>query len=187
MFRKAFGANAETDCYLAAQAIATFVRTLVSGNSKYDSYLRGNSSALNESEMRGMQLFNSSRCNCSVCHSGLFFTDLKFHNTGTTTHYFDRGRYYVTKDLNDRGLFLTPSLRNVEFSAPYMHNGEYSNLYEIIENYNRGGRAWFNRSTLLKPLNLTVQEKQDIIAFLKSLSDKEFISNKKFSNPFKNR
>jgi len=152
MFRKAFGDDAEPDAYLIAKAIATFVRTLVSGNSRYDKYLLGDKTALNQSELNGMELFfNTSKTNCSICHSGLFFTDLKFHNTGTTSHYFDRGRYYITKDDKDRGKFITPTLRNVEVTAPYTHDGEYNTLLELLNNYNIGGRAWENKATLMKP------------------------------------
>lgn len=185
MFKRAFGENTVPSSFLAGQAIATFVRTLVSGNSKYDKYINGNESALNESEKRGMELFFSERTRCSVCHSGIMFTDLDFHNTGTTTHYFDKGRYNVTKDWQDKGKFITPTLRNVEVTYPYLHNGEYWTLEELIHNYDIGGRDWFNKDTLMRPLYLSSVEKQDLINFLKSLTDTEFLNNKKFSNPLK--
>lgn len=183
MFRKAFGDSAKAGCYLASLALATFVRTLVSGNSNYDKYVRGDKTALNQSEIRGMDLFFSKRTRCSVCHSGQFFSDDKFHNTGVSIHYFDRGRYYITGIQSDRGKFLTPSLRNVELTAPYMHDGEMPDLESIIENYNRGGKPFINRDSLLSPLNLTQQEKNDLLAFLKSLTDWDFINNKFFSKP----
>lgn len=185
MFKKAFGDDAVPSTFLASQAISTFLRTLISGNSKYDQYIRGNKNALNESEKRGMELFFSDRTSCSVCHSGIMFTDGKYHNTGTTTHYFDRGRFNVTKDWQDKGKFLTPTLRNVEVTYPYLHDGEYWTLEELIYNYNIGGRDWFNKDTLIRPLNLSSVEKQDLINFLKSLTDTEFLNNKKFSNPLR--
>ncbi len=183
MFKEAFGENTVPSSFLAGQAIATFVRTLVSGNSKYDKYINGNESALNESEKRGMELFFSERTRCSVCHSGIMFTDLDFHNTGTTTHYFDKGRYNVTKDWQDKGKFITPTLRNVEVTYPYLHNGEYWTLEELIHNYDIGGRDWFNKDTLMRPLYLSSVEKEDLINFLKSLTDTEFLRSSKFSNP----
>ncbi len=186
LFKKAFGTNAKPSAYLISKAIACFVRTLISGNSRYDKYLRGDSNALNISEKRGMQLFFSERTNCSKCHSGLFFTDLDFHNTGITTHYFDRGRYLITGENKDRGKFITPTLRNIEVTAPYMHDGSFPTLEKVIEHYNQGGKPFINKDTLIKPLGLTSEEIKDLIAFLKSLTDWEFIHNKKFSNPLSN-
>lgn len=185
LFKRAFGENAVPQCYLVAQAIATFVRCMISGNSPFDKYTRGDSSALSESQVRGMKLFFSPRTNCSFCHSGIMFTDQKFHNTGTQRHYWDRGREYVTGNPSDYGLFLTPSLRNVEVTGPWMSDGAYSSLEEIIENYNNGGKLWSNKDQIIKPLGLSSQEKNDIIAFLKSLTDREFLGDKRFSDPFK--
>ncbi len=180
MFESAFGEGVRPNSYLAAQAIATFVRTLVSGNSAYDRYIRGDTNALTESQKRGMRLFFSERTRCSVCHSGFLFTDLQFHNTGTSMFYADWGRYYVTKDYKDRYKFITPSLRNVEVSAPYLHDGTYKTLEEVIENYNRGGYPFLNKDTLLKPLILSKQEKEDLINFLKALTDWEFLNQMRF-------
>lgn len=170
LFFDAFGTN-DIKPYQVSNAIAVFIRTLISGNSRYDRYRRGEKSALNDSEIRGMELFFSDKTNCSRCHSGLFFNDNSFHNTGTSTHYFDRGRYYVTKNPSDIGKFKTPTLRNIELTSPYKHNGEQLTLEEVIENYNSGGKLFINKDTLIKPLNLNHQEKQDLINFLKSLTD----------------
>lgn len=183
LFRRAFGKNAEPKAYLIGNAIATFVRTLVSGNSAYDKYIRGDKKAMSESQIRGMKLFFSDKTNCSKCHSGFMFTDEKFHNTAVVTHYFDRGRYIVTKDFTDLGKFITPTLRNVEVNPPYMHNGELHSLDEVIEHYNRGGRNFITKDSLIKPLGLSDQEKADLVNFLKSLTDWEFIKNPKFGKP----
>ncbi len=183
LFRKAFGENAEPKAYLIAKAIATFVRTLISGNSAYDKYIRGNKTAMTQSQIRGMKLFFSEKTNCSKCHIGFLFTDEKFHNTAVVTHYFDRGRYYITNNFQDLGKFITPTLRNVEVNPPYMHNGELNTLEEVIEHYNRGGRLFINKDTLIRALNLTYQEKVDLINFLKALTDWEFINNPKFGKP----
>ncbi|MGB9851280.1 MAG: cytochrome-c peroxidase [Candidatus Kapaibacteriota bacterium] len=180
MFEEAFGRGSKPRPYLAAKAIATFVRTLVSGNSPYDKYIRGDTNALSESQKRGMKLFFSNRAKCSNCHSGFLFTDLKFHNTGTTNHYFDFGRFYVTGKFEDRNKFLTPQLRNIELTVPYLHDGTYKTLEDVIENYNRGGYPTINKDTSLKPLNLTKQEKEDLINFLKALTDWEFLNQPRF-------
>ncbi len=183
LFKKAFGENVKISATLVAQAISTFVRVLITGDSPYDKFINGDKSAMNESQIRGKDLFFGDRAKCSVCHAGFLFTDEKYHNTGVVSHYFDRGLYEVTKKDADRGKFLTPTLRNVELSAPYMHNGEITTLEEIIEHYNRGGRAIIYKDTILKPLNLSSIEKADLLNFLKALTDKKFVENKKFSNP----
>lgn len=173
LFFEAFG-TIDIKAYQVSNAISVFIRTLISGNSRYDKYRRGDKNALNESEIRGMNLFFSDRTNCSKCHSGLFFTDNKFHNTGTSTHYFDFGRYYVTKDHQDRGKFKTPTLRNIELTSPYKHNGEQVTLEEVIDNYDSGGKMFFNKDSLIKPINLNYQERTDLINFLKTLTDERF-------------
>ncbi len=183
LFKEAFGEDAKPTAYLASKAIASFVRTFISGNSTYDRYINGDSSALSDSQLRGKELFFSERTQCATCHSGIFFTDLKFHNTGTTTHYFDKGRFYITDKVLDWGKFITPTLRNVEVSGPYMHNGELETLEDVIDHYSRGGYEFYTKSPLMDSLNFTDQEKDDLIAFLKSLTDHEFLNNPKFSNP----
>lgn len=185
LFALAFGENVKPGCYLASLAIATFVRVLISGNSNYDKYVNGDTEALSLSAKRGMDLFFSDKTRCSVCHSGVIFTDDKFHNTGVKTHYYDRGRYYITGDNTDRGKFLTPSLRNCELTSPYMHDGEIKKLEDVIENYNKGGKLFINKDTLIRPLNLTSQDKSDLLEFLKSLTDESFINNKYFGDPTK--
>ena len=160
-------------------SIADFVRSIVSGNSRYDEYIQGNKSALSVDEIKGMNMFFSDRTNCSVCHSGLLFTDGKFHSTGISIHYFDRGRYYITNNNADRGKFRTPSLRNIELTPPYMHDGEIKTLEDVLEHYNRGGQPFINKSPLIKSLNLNENEKRQIICFLKSLTDYKFVNKYK--------
>ena len=177
-FQKAFGETPKP--YLAANAIASFIRTIVSGNSPYDKYIRGDKSVLNDQQIRGMNLFFGDKLNCNKCHNGQLFTDFKYHNTATTTHYFDKGRWFVTNQDKDRGKFRTPSLRNVELTYPYFHDGVYRTLEEVVDNYNKGGHLFINRDTLMRPLNLTIYEKADLVAFMKSLTDSEFIHDKRF-------
>ena len=183
LFKRAFGENTKISAYLVSRAIATFVRTLVSGNSKYDKYLNGDKTALNNEELQGMKLFFSEQTRCSVCHSGIFFTDLLPHNTGVTTHYFDKGHYDVTGKREHRGTFITPTLRNVEKTAPYMHDGALATLEDVMDHYNRGGKYFSLKDTLMRPLNLNSQELNSIISFIKTLTDTEFLSNPKYSNP----
>lgn len=182
MFKKAFGENTVPGCFLAGQAIATFARTIVSGNSRYDKYYLGDETALTQTEKDGMALFFG-KANCSQCHTGIFFTDLNFHNTGLSTHYFDRGRYKVTGNFNDWGKFITPTLRNIEKTAPYYHDGSLATLEQLVEHYNSGGKAFYTKSELIKPLNLTDYEKKALIAFLKSLTDEELLTSTKYSKP----
>lgn len=111
------------------------------------------------------------------------FTDGKAHNTGVTSHYFDRGRFFVTHDFKDRNAFITPTLRNVEKTAPYMTDGWLATLEDVIDHYNRGGKPFTLKDTLMRPLNLNVQEKSDLISFLKSLTDEDFLHDPRFSDP----
>ena len=156
----------------AAKAIASFVRTLLSGNSAYDRFEHGEQNALSASAKRGLQIFRG-KGNCIACHVGPNFTDEKFHNTGvafkdTTTS--DWGRYAVTKFERDKGAFKTPTLREVSRTAPYMHNGSFASLQEVIDFYNQGGIQNPYLDEEIRPLKLTEQEKEDLIEFLKSLT-----------------
>jgi len=185
LFQKAYGANTKISAYLISQALATFVRTLISGNSKYDKYINGDINAMNEEEIAGMKLFNSEKTRCSVCHSGIFFSDMKPHNTGVVTHYFDKGHFWVTGKREHRGTFITPTLRNIAQTAPYMHLGDLKTLDEVLHHYNNGGSNYQMKDTLIRPLHLTNKEIKSLKAFLLSLTDEEFLNNKKFSNPHK--
>jgi cytochrome c peroxidase len=183
LFKDAFGDDTKPSAFLASRAIACFVRTFISGNSRYDQFVNGDTTALTEQEKKGRELFFSNKTRCSVCHSGIFFTDGNYHSTGVTYHYFDWGRYYVTLDNNDRGKFITPTLRNLKYSAPYMHDGTFETLDVVLEHYNSGGKPWPLKDTLIRPLKLSLEERKAIIAFLLSLSDESFIKDKRFDKP----
>ncbi len=165
------------DAFVLTRAIGAFERTLVSGNSTYDKYNNGNSSALNESAKRGLALFTSERLSCSGCHSGFNFTDYSFQNNGLYLQYPDSGRMRVTTLPEDRDKFKVPSLRNIALTAPYMHDGSIATLPEVVEHYNNGGAANPNKDPRIKPLTLTSQEKSDLLEFLYSLTDNDFITN----------
>lgn len=171
------GYDRAPDPFVITRAIATFERSLISGNSAYDQYLNGNTNALTQMEQEGLALFNGPKANCISCHGGLFFTDYSFQNNGLYEIYADSGRMRFTGLASDRGLFKVPSLRNVGITAPYMFNGSISTLEEVIEHYNSGGKNHPNKSPFIVPLSLTAAEKASLVAFLRSLTDYEFIHN----------
>ncbi len=168
------------DAFVITRAIATFERSLLSGNSSYDQWHLGDDGALTASAKRGKDLFFGPKTNCSLCHGGFNFTNYAFENNGLDTNYQSLGRMRLTGNEKDRALFKVPSLRNIEFTAPYMHDGRFNSLEEVINHYNDGGKNHKNKSPLVKPLALTEIEKQDLIAFLKSLTDYSFMTNEKF-------
>lgn len=180
LFKDAF--NGVINITTITQAIASFERTLLSGNSKYDKYLRGQAT-FTESEMNGMKLFFDEKGECFHCHNGFNFTDFKYHNTGLDSVTTDEGRYRTTGIEEDKGKFKTPTLRNIALTAPYMHDGRFKTLEEVIEHYNKGGKNHPYKDGDIFPLNLTPQQKQDIINFLKTLTDEEFINNPDFKKP----
>lgn len=172
----------DLDAFVITRALSTFERSLISGNTRYDKYVNNKSfHPLSPSELRGLQLFNSSRTNCSSCHSGFNFTNHTFENTGLYLNYADSGRMRVTQLPQDRAKFKVPSLRNIAFTAPYMHDGSFATLQQVIEHYNSGGLLHVNKSTLVRPLQLTVQEKSDLLNFLETLSDDSFVRNNIFN------
>ncbi|MCB0807217.1 MAG: hypothetical protein KDC05_15575 [Bacteroidales bacterium] len=171
----------ELDYYVIPRALATFERSLISGNSKYDLYLNGKAS-LNEMEWQGLALFQSEDLSCVVCHSGFNFTSYEFANNGLYTEYSDPGRFRLTGEEADLAMFKIPSLRNIEVTGPYMHDGSIKTLEGVIEHYNSGGKTHPHRSPLIRPLGLSQQEKLALMAFLKTLTDETFIGNEKFRN-----
>ena len=170
LFLKAYKQLPST--YTLTRAIACYERTLFTSTSRFDDYLYNNiTTSLNLSEKNGMIIFMGERGECFHCHGEYNFTDYSFKNNGLYLFYADSGRARITLNQSDVGKFKVPSLRNVEFTAPYMHDGSMATLQEVIEHYDTGGLPHPNKSGLLKPLNLTAQEKQDLVNFLKALSD----------------
>jgi len=162
------------DAFVITRALASYLRTLISANSKYDQYIEGDSMALSEAAISGKQLFFSSKTNCSSCHTGFNFTNNQFENNGLYKEFNDNGRERITLQPEDNGKFRVPTLRNIELTAPYMHDGSLKNIEAVIAHYNSGGKNHPNQNDLIKPLSLTPTEKQDLIAFLKSLTDTTF-------------
>lgn len=172
----------------AMQAIATFVRTLVSANSPYDRYLQGDAHAMTDEQLRGMRLFFSERTKCASCHNGPNLTNNLFQNIGLFSHYFDTGRYRVTGDPKDEALFKTPTLRNVELTPPYMaggdsEEGELMTLEQVVEHYDKGGKPFGNKDKRVVKLNLSVQEKAELVAFMKALTDRSVCTDPRFAKP----
>jgi cytochrome c peroxidase len=163
-----------------SRALATYVRSILSGNSRFDRYISGNRRALSREEQTGLQIFRG-KGNCTACHVGPTFTDEQFHNTGVAWHepspgsgtggsFADEGRFVITRSATDRGAFKTPTLREVARTAPYMHDGSIATLSDVIEFYDRGGRANPFLDAELRPLALTDPEKRALAAFLRALS-----------------
>lgn len=170
LFNQAY--NAEPSVYTLTRAIACYERTLFTGKSKYDEYQYYNDpTALNASEINGMNIFFGERGECFHCHNEYTFTDNTYKNNGLYLNYPDSGRAIITQNLSDIGKFKVPSLRNVAMTAPYMHDGSLATLEDVVEHYNSGGQPHPNKSSLLRPMNLTAEEKTDLVNFLKALTD----------------
>jgi len=200
-FSKAFGTDSITPGRIV-KALAQFERTLVSANSKYDQYLQG-SYQPTASELNGIALFYANPdpvakvrgAACGHCHAGpKTFSEL-FHNNGLDSLPKDAGRETITSQAFDRGRFRVATLRNIALTAPYMHDGRFKTLEEVLSHYNEHVIQSNTLSPFLQgisntgnghSLDLTEQEKTDIIAFLHLLTDSSFITNKQFSNPFIN-
>lgn len=186
MFRKAFGDDQITTERMM-KALSQFMLTMVSAESRYDFFKQGDGSALNAQEQEGMVLF---KAKCSSCHTGELFTDHSFRNNGLVPlRLDDKGRSETSGDPADKYKFKVPSLRNVGLTAPYMHDGRYHTLEEVLDHYTSA----VQQSPTLDPglqragrkpgIDMTDSEKKSIIAFLRTLSDEQFIRNSKLSDP----
>jgi cytochrome c peroxidase len=179
MFQRAFG-SPEITIQRVENALAGFERTLLSGNSPFDQYeYGGNKAALTPAQVRGLNVFlDPLRGNCEVCHTigerSALFTDGKFHNTGEgagdTGDFSDTGRYQETKVATDTGAFLTPTLRNVAQTAPYMHDGHLKSLKEVVDFYAGQGNSNPYLDPQMKSIHLTGRDREDLVDFLQSLT-----------------
>ncbi len=214
MLPKAFPADDDPYSVLnIIRSIASFVRTIVSFESPYDQFLRGDDQAIDDSAKRGMELFFSERLECFHCHGGFNFTDstthananvdrVGYHNTGLYNTDFNgayppdnTGLFDMTGYRRDMGRFKAPTLRNIAVTAPYMHDGSVATLDEVISNYARGGRLLESgphagdgrrspfKSEFIRGFELTDAERVDLLAFLESLTDPAVLSDPAFSNP----
>lgn len=201
MFRAAFGIEypSEITKSLAVKAMAQFERTLISGYSRFDRIVFQNdlnAGFLTDGEERGRELFffelsqQLDHPGCSHCHGGPLFTDNTFRNNGidsvvTLNDFKDRGLGAVSKKMGDNGRFRVPSLRNIELTAPYMHDGRFKTLEEVLDHYSSGGHFADNLDANIRKFTLSERDKKDLIAFLKMLTDTAFINNPAYKNPFR--
>jgi cytochrome c peroxidase len=168
-FEKAFGDGVVT-VDRVVQAIASYERTVLSGNSAWDRFVDGDKKALSDSAQRGLALFEG-KALCTRCHVGFNLTDGLFHNIGVgmSAEKPDLGRFVVTEKEEDKGAFKTPTLRDLQRTAPYMHDGSVKTLEEVVEFYDKGGEKNQWLDVKVEPLKLSAEEKADLVAFLKSL------------------
>jgi cytochrome c peroxidase len=171
-FKAAFG-DETVDIDRVAKAIATFERTILTGNAPYDRWLAGDKDAMSASAVRGQALFNDpAKGNCAICHDGFNFSDSDFHNLGVgmKAKKPDLGRFDVTKTEKDKGAFKTPTLRNLADTAPYMHDGSEKTLDDVVAFYDKGGEKNPQLDGRIHPLGLTPGERADLVAFLNALN-----------------
>jgi cytochrome c peroxidase len=189
LFRLAFKTSTITK-ELTTKAIAQFERTLISADSKFDRYSLGQAT-LTQQELNGLDIFlREDKGDCFHCHgnpNNPLWTDNDFHNNGLDATFTDLGLGAVTGDTNDNGKFRSPSLRNLAFTAPYMHDGRFATLDDVINHYSEGLVNSPTIDPLMKQIDqggvqLTTQEKSDLKAFLLSLSDPSFINNTEFQD-----
>ena len=190
LFFEAFGTQT-IDSILVTKAIAQFERTLISANSRFDKHLLGQIT-LTTSELNGFNVFmDESKGDCFHCHGNAnnpLWTDNDFHNNGLDATFLDIGLGKITGDPGDNGKFKSPSLRNLKFTAPYMHDGRFATIDDVINHYSEGLVNSPTIDPLMKAVNdggvqLSAIDKADLKAFLISLSDDEFITNPAFQNP----
>jgi len=169
LFQRAYGSQRVTLTRIV-RALATYQRTLASYRSPWDRWRAGDSAALTPEQRRGAELF-SGKAGCSGCHVPPLFTDADFHNDGLEADPVDAGRGGLTGIAADSGRFRTPTLRNLGLTSPYMHDGRFVYLEDVVDHYDRGPVPGSKADVRLHPLGLTAQEKSDLIAFLGSLGD----------------
>lgn len=183
LFKAAFQTD-EISIVHVMRAIAQFERTMISGNSRYDQFVRGEA-ALTPLELQGLDLYSDMmKGDCNHCHVlGSTFSDFEYRNTGLDSLPSDLGRYYITLLESDMGKFKTPSLRNIAATGPYMHDGRFSTLLECVEHYNTGFHYAANLDgnlAMSQKGRMTDQEMDAIVAFLITLTDEEFLNNPAF-------
>ena len=196
LFRKAFGIERKTEMTkeLVAKAIAQFERTIVSGNSRFDRIIGLNDGWPTESELRGRELFffeesqDLDHPGCSHCHFQPLYTDNFFKNNGldsvgTLEEFEDLGLGGFNGQRYDNGKFRVPTLRNIELTAPYMHDGRFATLEEVLDHYSQGGHGVENEDSNLLSFTLTEQDKEDLITFMKMLTDETMLTNPAYSDP----
>jgi len=194
MFRKAFGIEKKSEITkeLAAKALAQFERSIYSFESKFDKFMKGEI-LLEDEELNGFEMFMdlpgaSNDAHCSHCHAMPLMTSNDYFNNGlqeaaTLDDFIDKGRGLIMGPAQN-GFFRSPTLRNIELTAPYMHDGSMATLEEVMDHYISGGKPSPNRDSFIPAIDLTGYEKEAIIAFLKTLTDEKVINQERLQSPF---
>ena len=181
LFDEAYGENGISATNLF-YSLTQFMGTLIAADSKYDDFRKGNA-VFSSEEQKGYQLFLT---HCNQCHQEPLFTNYSFQNNGIDTEFIDLGRGRITLEKSDEGKFKVPSLRNVELTAPYMHNGQMNTLQEVITHYSEGIKESATVANSLKGgFHFTNEEKQQLLSFLHTLTDRKLVLNNEFSMPDK--
>ena len=168
LFKQAYPKDGVSKAAIA-KAISSFERSIVSTDSDFDRWLKGQPDGMSKAAIRGFGVFKG-KARCAICHSGFNFTDNGFHNIGLPSNH-DEGRYKIKPVKIMKGAFKTPTLRDVALTAPYMHNGEFETLKEVIEHYNSGGKKNLgNLDPNMRPLKLSKKEKADLLEFMLALT-----------------
>lgn len=196
LFRKAFGINnsEEIDRTLVAKSLAQFQRIVISLDSKFDRVEYGNTAAYTNDELEGRDMYFDADillpdAECAHCHPGPLLTTNTYFNNGIEQvedleGFPDKGYGEVTGILFDNGKFRAPTLRNIALTAPYMHDGRFETLEEVVDHYNSGGHFAANLDPLIQPLGLTDSQKENIVKFLHTFTDTSYLSNPLIINPF---
>jgi cytochrome c peroxidase len=167
--------NRDFDAYVLTRSISAFERSLISQNSRYDKFVKGKKNALTADEKAGLEIFNN-KLYCSVCHPAPHFTNYVAENNGLCKEYGeDKGRFRIFNDSMDIGKFKVPSLRNIELTYPYMHDGSLSDLDQVIDHYAAGGKGHALQNKNIVPFTLTAKERKQLKAFLMSLTDTTYM------------
>lgn len=191
MFREAFGIANKSDITreLAAKAIAQFERSIYSFESKFDQFMRGETT-LSDDELEGFSLFVDldDRAHCAHCHNLPLITSNEYFNNGlqeaaTFADFKDKGRGLVT-NMTENGFFRAPTVRNIELTAPYMHDGSLQTLEEVMDHYGSGGKPSISRDPSIASINLDDYDKQVLVAFMKTLTDRSVVNEERLQNPF---
>ena len=194
LFEAAFG-TPEIDSTRISRALSQFMRSIYSVNSKFDIGMQSNFANFTAEELQGKDLFFAdARTNCNNCHQTYYFFDVAAHNNGSELVYTDEGVGGLSGNPDQIGFFKTPTLRNIEYTAPYFHDGRFATLEEVVEFYNSEMQAHPNLDERLtedgliggppRQMNLTEQEKSALVAFLKTLSEPSILTEEKWSDPF---
>lgn len=167
--------NRNFDSWVLTRSLSEFERTLISENSPFDKYMHGDKDAMSQDAVKGWEIF-SEKLYCTKCHPAPYFTNFIAENNGLYEDYGeDKGRFRINFDSTEIGKFKVPTLRNIELTYPYMHDGSIATLDEVIDHYSNGGKAHKNKDPDIVPFDISNEEKSQLIAFFKALTDTTYL------------